>query len=60
MSKYTETFYADTPEEARRLAVEHQKKLDFMRQPYVYGPYETNPTHNKPRWYATVQYWGLD
>ena len=60
MATYSETFYADTPEEAKRLAVKRKEELDFMRQPYVYGPYKTNTFTEKGAYYATVEYWGLD
>jgi hypothetical protein len=56
----TEYFYAETPDAALKMAQEYKAGLDSMRQPSIAGPFQTNPTHNKPPFYAQVNYWGLD
>lgn len=57
-------FYADTPDAALKMAQECADKMDYMRQPMVYGPYPTQPSLCTPKdakpFYARIDYWGLD
>lgn len=60
MSAYFTKLYGCNKEDVEAKAKDYMNKLDYMRQPTLYGIELVDPKNPKGEWVAIVKYWGLD